>query len=341
MKTIAEVTHAPLDLHEIARGSSPITMRATVHDRYGSPDDLELAEITKPGFKDNEVLVRIHAASVNIGDALIIRGKPFLLRLVYGLRKPRNRVRGSDLSGTVEAVGKDISQFRPGDAVFGWCKGSFTEYASAEEGDLAPKPSSLTFQQAAAIPMAAGTALQAVRDKGKVRPGQKVLINGASAGVGTFAVQIAKSLGAEVTGVCSTSNVDMVRSIGADRVIDYTKNDFTQGEERYDFILDNVSNKSVSDCRRVLTRSGTLIPNGGTAGLWYILKANLSSLFLRKKARTFVSKGKKENLLALSELIQAGKVTPVIDRTYPLSQVPDAIRYIEKRHARGKVVIAV
>jgi NADPH:quinone reductase-like Zn-dependent oxidoreductase len=270
-----------------------------------------------------------------------MRGSPFLLRLVYGLSKPRNRIRGTDLAGTVEAVGKDVTQFRPGDEVFGWCKGSFTEYASADEENLAPKPTSLTFQQAAAIPMAAGTALQAVRDKGNVQPGQKVLINGASAGIGTFAVQIAKSLGAEVTGVCSTSNLDMVRSIGADHVIDYTKEDFTQSEERYDFILDNVSNKSVSDCRRALTRSGTLIPNGGTAGLWYILKANLSSLFMRKKARTFVSKGKKENLVVLTELIQAGKVTPVIDRTYPLSQVPDAIRYVETRHARGKVVIAV
>jgi NADPH:quinone reductase-like Zn-dependent oxidoreductase len=341
MKTITENPPVSLDLHEIARGTSPATMRAIVHDAYGSPDDLELAEISKPEFKDNEVLVRIHATSVNIGDALIIRGKPFLLRLVYGLRKPKNRVRGTDLSGTVEAVGKDVTEFRPGDAVFGSCKGSFTEYASAEETDLAPKPASLTFQQAAAVPMAAGTALQAVRDKGKVQPGQKVLINGASAGIGTFAVQIAKSLGAHVTGVCSTSNLDMVRAIGADQVIDYTQEDFTQSEQRYDFILDNVSNKSLAECRGALTPNGTLIPNGGTAGLGYILKANLSSMFMRKKARTFVSKGRKEDLVVLSELIEAGKVMPVIDRTYPLSQVPVAIRYLETRHARGKVVIAV
>ena len=338
MTTITDDTHMSVDLVQLVREDT--TMRAVVQDTYGSPDVLELTKISKPLIKDNEVLVRIHASSLNIGDALIMRGKPFLLRLVYGLRKPRSRVRGTDIAGTVEAVGKDIRRFRPGDEVFGWCKGAFTEYATAEEADLAPKPASLTFQQAAAVPMAAGTALQAVRDKGKVQPGQKVLINGASAGVGTFAVQIAKSLGAEVTGVCSASNLEMVRSIGADHVIDYNEEDFTQSDQRYDFILDNVSNKSLSDCRRALTPNGTLVPNGW-AGLGYLLNAKLSSLFMRKKARNFTSKGKKENLAFLSELVEAGKVTPVIDRTYPLAEVPDAMRYLETRHVRGKVVIAV
>ena len=240
-------------------------MKAIVQDRYGSPDVLELRDIDKPVVKDDEVLVRVHAASVHVGDLVLVRGVPYIARMAVGLRKPKNRVPGTDIAGTVEAVGKNVTQVRPGDEVFGWCTGAFAEYACAGEDHFVPKPANLTFEQAAAVPTSASTALQALRDQGKVQPGQKVLINGASGGVGTFAVQIAKAFGAEVTGVCSTRNVDMVRSIGADHVIDYTQEDFTQSGQRYDLILDNVGNRSLSDCRRALPPRGTYVLVGGSS----------------------------------------------------------------------------
>ena len=315
-------------------------MKAIIQDEYGSPDVLELRNIGKPAVNDDEVLVRVHAAGVNAADCVIMRGQ-FPLRMVYGLGKPRNSVRGTDVAGIVEAVGKDVKQFQPGDDVFGWCKGSFAEYVCAGENNFVSKPPNLTFEQAASVPMAAFVALQALRDKGEVQPGQKVLINGASGGIGTFTVQIAKYLGAEVTGVCSTRNMDMVRSIGADHVIDYTQKDFTQNGQSYDFILDIVANHSLSDTRRALTPNGTLIPNSGTKGMGYIVKANVFSLFVPQKTRTFVSMPNNDDLATLKELAEAGKVTPVIDRTYPLSETPEAIGYVEQGHTQGKVVITV
>jgi len=317
------------------------TMKAIVQYKYGLPDDvLELKEINKPVVKDDDVLVRVHAASIHIGDWHLMRGVPYFLRVMFGLRKPRNSVPGNDIAGKVEAVGKNVKQLQPGDEVFGWCKGAFAEYACAGENNFVPKPVGLTFEQAAAVGVSAFTALQALRDQGKVQPGQKVLINGASGGVGTFAVQIAKAFGADVTGVCSTRNVDMVRSIGADHVIDYTQEDFTQGEERYDLILDNVANHSLSDCRRALNPQGTHIPNSPTR-MGYLVKAFVSSVFVRQQGRPFLSLPKNEDLVVLKELIEAGKVTPVIDRTYPLSETPEALGYLGEGHARGKVVITV
>ncbi len=316
-------------------------MKAIVQDEYGPPDVvLELRDIDKPVVKDDEVLVRVHAAAVNAADYFVMRGT-YAIRPVYGLRKPRNGIRGTDVAGRVESVGKDVTKFQPGDEVFGWCKGSFAEYVCAGENNIVPKPANLTFEQAAAVGVAAFCALQALRDMGKVQPGETVLINGASGGIGTFAVQIAKVFGAEVTGVCSTRNVDMVRSIGADHVIDYAQADFTQSGQRYHFILDIVGNHSLSDCRRVLTPKGTLVPNSGTRGLGPIIKANLMSLFVPQKTRTFVSSPKLEDLVVLKELIEAGQVKPVIDRTYPLSETPEAIGYVEQGHTQGKVVITV
>jgi NADPH:quinone reductase-like Zn-dependent oxidoreductase len=312
-------------------------MKAFVQDKYGSPDVLELKDIDQPVVKDDEVLVRVHAASVNTADWSIMRGLPYMLRMVYGLRKPRNGVRGTDVAGKVEAVGPNVTQFQPGDEVFGWCKGSFAEYACAGENNFVPKPVGLTFEQAAAIPMAACVALQALRDKGEVQPGQKVLINGASGGIGTFAVQIAKALGADVTGVCSPRNADMVRSIGADHIIDYTQEDFTQSGQRYDFILDNVENHSLSDCRRALTPKGTLVPNHGTR----TVRSLVLSPFVGQRLRPFLSLSKNEDLIVLKELTEAGKVTPVIDKTYPLSETPEAIGYVGEGHTQGKVVITV
>ena len=324
------------------------TMRAVVQSKYGAAHDvLEFREIDKPVIKEDEVLVRVRAAGVNAADSFIMRGVPYLVRIVYGLRQPRNGVRGTDVAGTVEGVGKDVTQFQPGDEVLGWCEGSFAEYVCAAENNFVSKPANLTFEQAAAVPMAGMVALQALRDMGKVRPGQKVLVNGASGGIGTFTVQIAKAFGADVTGVCSTRNADVVRSIGADHVIDYAQEDFTQSGQRYDFILDIVANHSLSGTRRALTPKGTLVPNSGTKGMGYMVKANLSSLLsgalrslVRQKTRTFVSSPKHEDLVVLMELIEAGQVTPVIDRTYPLSETAGAIGYVEEGHTQGKVVIA-
>jgi NADPH:quinone reductase-like Zn-dependent oxidoreductase len=287
---------------------------------------------------------------VNPGDWAIVGGLPYIARPVYGLRKPKNAVRGTDVAGTVEAVGAGVRRFQPGEEVFGWCGGlggAFAEYASVSEEALAPKPANLTFEQAAAVPMAGLVALQALRDHGGVRAGQRVLINGASGGIGTFAVQIAKALGAEVTGVCSTRNVDLVRSTGADHVIDYTQEDFTHKGRRYDFILDNVANHSLSDLRRALTPAGTLVPNGGGfdnhwfAGGGRVIGATVLNRFVSHRLRPFLVSPKLEDLVVLKDLIEAGKVTPVIDRTYPLSETPEAVGRVGGGHARGKITVAV
>jgi NADPH:quinone reductase-like Zn-dependent oxidoreductase len=317
-------------------------MKAIVQNGYGSPDVLELKEIEEPVVKDDSVLVRVHAAALHAGDYFTMRGVPIPVRMMIGLRKPRvNYVPGIDVAGRVEAVGRNVTRFQPGDEVFGSCNGACAEAACAGEELLVPKPANLTFEQAAAVPTSALAALHGLRDAGKVQPGRKVLINGASGGVGTFAVQIAKSFGAEVTGVCSTRNVEMVRSIGADHVIDYTREDFTQDGPRFDLILDNVGNRSFSDCRRALTPRGVLIPNTGHAGMGYILAAMVRSVFVRQQGRLFVSMPNHADLVLLRELVESGKVRPVIDRTYPLSDTPEAFRYLEGGHARGKVVITV
>lgn len=323
-------------------------MKAIVQDTYGSAAVLETRDVDKPEIGDDEVLVRVRAAGVNPGDWAIMSGLPYIARPVYGLGKPKNAVRGTDVAGTVEAVGPGVRRLQPGEEVFGWCRGlggAFAEYASVSEDALAPKPANLSFEQAAAVPMAGFVALQALRDHGGVRAGQKVLINGASGGIGTFAVQIAKALGAEVTGVCSTRNVDLVLSIGADHVLDYTREDFTQNDQRYDFILDNVANHSLSDLRRALTPTGTLVPNGGAfdnhwfAGGGRVIHAHVLSRFVSQSLRPFVVSPKFEDLLVLKELVEAGKLTPVIDRTYPLSEASQAIGHVGEGHARGKVVI--
>jgi NADPH:quinone reductase-like Zn-dependent oxidoreductase len=325
-------------------------MKAIVQYEYGSSDLLELKDIDKPEITDDEVLVHVHAAGVNPGDWAIMSGLPYIARPVYGLRKPKNAVRGTDVAGTVEAVGSGVKRFQPGEEVFGWCSGlggAFAEYASVSADSLALKPTNLTFEQAAAVPMAGIVTLQALRDHGNVRVGQKVLINGASGGIGTFAVQIAKALGAEVTGVCSTRNLDMVRSIGADHVIDYTCEDFTQDDQRYDFILDNVANHSLSDLRGTLTPKGTLVPNsGGFDNHWFasggrVIGAHVLGWFVSHTLRPFVVSPRFEDLVFLKELIEAGKVTPVIDRAYPLGEASQAIGHVGKGHARGKVAITV
>jgi NADPH:quinone reductase-like Zn-dependent oxidoreductase len=320
-------------------------MKAIVQDRYGSPNDvLDLKEIDKPVVKDDEVLVQVRAAAVAIGDSHGIRGVPYVMRPMFSLMRAKNRVPGTDIAGTVKAVGTGVTQFQPGDEVFGSCKGAFAEYVSVPEDSLALKPANLTFEQASAVGVSAFTALQALRDQGKVQPGQKVLITGASGGVGTFAVQIAKAFGAEVTGVCSTRNVEMVRSIGADHVIDYTQEDFTEGEQRYDLILDNVGNHSLSDTRRALAPTGTLLANGASMSGWvgglnYFIGAFALSLFVRQQGRPFVSMPNPEDLAALKDLVETGKVIPIIDRTYPLSQTPDAMAHVGDGHAQGKTII--
>jgi NADPH:quinone reductase-like Zn-dependent oxidoreductase len=324
------------------------SLKAIVRDTYGSTDVLELRDIDIPEYADEEVLVHVHAAGVGRDVWHVMAGLPYPIRLAgYGFRAPKNPVIGSDMAGVVEAVGKNVTRFQPGDEVFGVGKGSYAEYVSAREDKLAPKPANLTFEQAAVVAIMGSTALQALRDHGKVRPGQEVLIIGASGGVGTYAVQIAKAFGARVTGVCSTAKVEMVRSIGADHVIDYTREDFAEGERRYDVILDIGGNSSLSRLRRALGQRGTLIIVGGEGGGRWLggtdrqIRALVLSPFVSQKLGTFVNNENHEDLLVLKELIESGKVTPVIDRTYPLSEVPEAIRYLEEGHARGKVVIAV
>jgi NADPH:quinone reductase-like Zn-dependent oxidoreductase len=322
-------------------------MKAAVQHEYGSPEDvITLEDVAVPTLQDDEVLVRVHAAGANWADWSLTRGMPYIMRLGYGLRRPRQGIRGSDVAGTVEEIGKKVTQHRLGDEVFGWCTGAFAEYVSVSENSLVPKPLGITFEQAAGVPMAGCVALQALRDIGKARPGDKVLVNGASGGIGSFAVQIAKSFGAEVTGVCSTPNLDFVRSLGADRVIDYTKEDFTQGAERYDLILDMADQRSLADRRRVLTRKGTLIPNSGEGGRWVgsigrISRARVVSPFVSQKLRPFLSLAKRQDLSVLGRLIEAGDVTPVVHRTYPLSDAGAAIRVAGSGHARGKVIVTV
>lgn len=316
-------------------------MKAIVQNGYGSPDVLKLKEIDKPAVKDNDVLVRVHATAINAGDYFSMRGSPWLVRASVGFPKPKNYVLGWDAAGRIEAVGRKVNQFQTGDEVFGSGSHAFAEYMSADAGQFAMKPANLTFEQAAAVPTAALTALQALRDKGKLRPRQKVLINGASGGVGTFAVQVAKSFGAEVTGVCSTRNMELVRSIGADQVIDYTQEDFTRSGHRYDLILDNVANRTFSDLRRALTPQGMIIPNSGHGGMGYVFKAYILSMFMRRQGRPFITSVNNKDLVILKELIESAKLTPVIDRMYSLSETPEAFLHLEQSHARGKVVITV
>ena len=323
-------------------------MKAIVRDTYGSPEVLELRDIDIPQYADEEVLVHVHAAGVGRDVWHVMTGLPYPIRLAgYGFRAPKNPVIGSDMAGVVEALGKDVTRFQPGDEVFGIGKGSYAEYVCAREDKLAPKPTNLTFEQAAVLAIMGSTALQALRDHGRVEPGQEVLIIGASGGVGTYAVQIAKAFGAHVTGVCSTQKVEMVRSIGADHVIDYTQEDFAEGDQRYDLILDIGGNSSLSRLRRALASRGTLVIVGGEGGGRWLggtdrqLRAMMLSPFVGQKLGTFVNKENHEDMLVLKELIEAGKVTPIIDRTYPLAEVPEAIRYLEEGHARGKVVISV
>jgi NADPH:quinone reductase-like Zn-dependent oxidoreductase len=322
-------------------------MKALMQEAYGSADGLKLREIDMPAARDDRVLVRVQAAGVDAGVWHVMRGLPYLIRPAFGLRKPRNPVLGRDVAGRVEAVGRDVTGFEPGDEVYGVAEGTFAELASARPGKLTAKPSNLSAEQAAAVPISAITALQAIRDQAKVLPGQKVLITGAGGGVGSFAVQIAKAFGAHVTGVCSTKKVDLVRSLGADEVIDYTREDFTQAGARWDVIIDTGGSRRLSHLRRVLTTNGTLVIVGGEgAGRWLggverSFGAMLLSPFVRQRLRMFVAKETAEDLRALTELIEAGKVIPAIDRTYPLEEAPDAIRYLEDGHARGKVVITV
>jgi NADPH:quinone reductase-like Zn-dependent oxidoreductase len=330
-----------------SKDTTKAAMKAIVQDKYGSAEVLETRDIDRPEIGDDQVLVRVRAAGVNPADWAVMNGLPYVARPVYGLRKPKNPVRGTDVAGIVEAVGASVTRFQPDDEVFGSSDGSYADYSVAAEDALALKPANLTFEQAAAVPMAGLVALQAVRDHGGVEAGQKVLINGASGGIGTFAVQIARTLGAEVTGVCSTRNVDLVRSIGGDHVIDYTQEDFTRGEQRYDFILDNVANHSLSELRRALAPTGTLVPNGGGfdnrwfAGGGRVISANVLSRLVTHKLRPFLVSYNLEDLVALKELIEADKLTPVIDHTYPLSETPQAITYVGEGHARGKVVVTV
>jgi NADPH:quinone reductase-like Zn-dependent oxidoreductase len=324
-------------------------MKAAVQDTYGSPDVLELREIDKPVVGDDDLLVRVHAAGVDPGVWHLMTGLPYLVRVMgYGLRTPKVRVRGRDVAGRVEAVGKNVTQVQPGEEVFGICEGSFAEYVCARADKLAPKPANLSFEQAAAVPISALTALQALRDTGKVQPGQQVLVIGAAGGVGSFAVQLAKAFGAEVTGVCSTTKVDLVRSIGAEEVIDYTREGFTDGARRWDLIVDTAGRRSLAHLRRALTPRGTLVIVGGEGGgRWLggfdrqILRAPILSALVRQKLRPFISKERSEDLVVLKELIEAGKVTPVIGKTYPLSEAPAAMRHLEAGHARGKIVITV
>jgi NADPH:quinone reductase-like Zn-dependent oxidoreductase len=323
-------------------------MRAIVQDTYGSTDVLGLDEISRPEIGDDEVLVRVRAAGVDPGVWHLMTGLPYLVRVAgFGIRAPKTRVRGSDVAGTVEAVGADVTRFQPGDEVFGTCDGAFAEYASAGEERLALKPDTLTFEQAAAIATSGFTALQGLRDRGEVEPGQKVLVVGASGGVGTSAVQIAKALGAEVTGVCSTRNVDMVRSIGADHVIDYTRQEFADGTQSYDVILDTAGNRPLSLLRRALARRGTLVIVGAEGGGRWIgavgrtFKALLLSPLVSQRLRAFISKESSDDLDVLRQFVEAGQLTPVIDRTYPLNETADAVAYIAEGHARGKVVVTV
>jgi len=316
-------------------------MQAIVQNAYGSPNVLKLKDVARPAINESDVLVRVHAAALNAGDVFSMRGRPIPIRFTVGFPKPKDFILGWDMAGLVEAFGEKVTRFQPGDEVFAACNSTFAEYVSVAEDKLALKPANLTFEQAAAVSTAAVTALHALRDVGNVQPGQKVLSNGSSGGVGTFAVQVAKAFGAEVTGACSTGKVNMVRSIGANHVIDYTQEDFTQNGLRYDLILDNVANHSFADLRGVLTPQGVLIPNSGHSGIGYVLKALMLSPFTHQQGSPFVAQPTSKDLVVLKELIEAGKITPVIDKTYPMSEAIEAFRYLDEGHARGKVVITI
>jgi len=324
-------------------------MKAIVQERFGPPEVLRLADIDVPDIGADDVLIRVHAAALNPYDWHMLRGDPRVARLMgVGLTKPKDRVAGVDGAGRVEAVGANVAGLRPGDEVLGFCRGAFAEYAEAKADKVVPKPSSLTFEEAAAIPMAALTALQALVDVAQVRGGQRVLINGAGGGIGTYAVQIAAALGAEVTGVCSTGKVELVRSIGAGHIVDYTTDDFTDGRSpRYDVILDNVGNRPLSRLRRALTGTGTLVVNGGgspghvVGAVGSMAKAVIVNGFVRQRIRPFSAKANQQDLLTLTGLVEDGKLTPILDRTYPLADAPKGLRHVESGHARGKVVLTV
>ena len=316
-------------------------MRAIVQTAYGSTDVLELKEVARPEVKENEVLVRVHAAALNAGDVFSMRGSPWLARFTVGFPKPKDFIPGWDAAGRVEEVGSGVTRSQPGDEVYACSTGTLAEYACFPADSFAPKPANLTFEQAAAIPAAATAALQGLRNQGNVQPGQKVLINGASGGVGTFSVQIAKALGAEVTAVCSTGKVDMLRSIGADHVVDYTKEDFAQSDRRYDLVLDNVGSRSFSDLRRVLAPQGVIVPNTGHGGMSYVFKAYLLGAFSSRHLSPFLATPTHEDLVFLKELAETGKINPVIDRTYTLDEASEAMGYLDAGHAMGKVVITV
>ena len=317
-------------------------MRAVLQTGYGSPDAFEIREVERPAIRRADgVLVRVHAAALHAGDVFMTRGVPYFTRFVVGFPKPKNYIPGYDAAGRVEAVGKGVNRLRPGDEVYGSFAHTCAEFVCVNEDKLAQKPADLTLEQAAAVPTSAVAALRGIRDAAGVKPGQKVLINGASGGVGTFAVQIAKAYGAEVTGVCSARNVDLVRSIGADHVIDHTREDFTTGGPRYDVILDNVANHSLAACRRALTPTGKHVPNSGHSGMPYVLKALVVSMFVRQQASTYVATPKPGDLAELSNLIEEDKLRPVIDEVYPLERFSEAMRHLDGGHARGKIVIAV
>lgn len=347
--TIAQVPGEPAaDPPPTDSGDKPGSMRAIVQDTYGSADSLRLAEIDRPTIAVNEVLVRVAAAGMDRGTWHSMAGKPYLMRIMgFGFRGPRNRVLGLDVAGTVVAVGSDVTRFRPGDEVFGMSRGSFADYAAVREDKLAHKPPNLTFEQAAAVPISGGTAIQGLRDSGHLQEGQRALIIGASGGVGTYAVQIAKALGAEVTGVCSTSKVDLVRSIGADHVIDYTTTDYLDGSLRFDLILDIGGNNSLSRLRRALTRRGTLVIVGGeeggnvTGGFGRQLRALVVSAFVSQRLTMLASKERHTDLEALRPLLESGEVVPVVGGSYSLIDVPDAMGHLEAGLARGKIVITI
>jgi NADPH:quinone reductase-like Zn-dependent oxidoreductase len=316
-------------------------MKAIVQNAYGSTEVFKLKEVAMPEVKGTDVLVRVYAAAANAGDYFSMRGSPWLARMSVGFPKPKDYIPGWDFAGQVEMVGKEVSQFQPGDEVYGASTHTFAEYVSADANSLALKPANLTFEQAAAVPTAALTALQGLRDKGQVKKGQKVLINGASGGVGTFSVQIARYYDAEVTGVCSTKKVDLVKSLGADHVVDYTKEDFTISGPHYDLILDNIASRSFSELRRSLNPQGLIIPNSGHSGMSYVIKAYTQAAFSRQIISPWMVSVNSRDLVFLKELIEAGKLTPVIDKMYPLSQAPQAIGYLGDGHPYGKVVIHV
>lgn len=322
-------------------------MKAVVQHEFGTADVLEFSDVDRPIIGDAEVLVAVKAAGTHIGDWLVMNGLPYAIRAMgYGFSRPRNEVLGTEVAGRVEAVAKDVEGFQPGDEVFGWCTGSFAEFVSVSEDTLALKPANASFEQAAGVPISGFTALQAVRDKGEVQPGQKVMVIGASGGVGSFTVQIAKSFGAKVTGVASTRNLELVSTIGADTVLDYTTQDITETGQHYDVIIDTAGNRSLSHLRRALTREGILVIVGGSGGRWLMgsgrsLRATMSSPFVSQTLRPFISTPNQDDLIVLKDLIESGDVTTVVDRTYPLDQVPDAMRYLGERHTQGKTIIAV